>query len=746
MTITRNKVLFLIFYISGFCSLLYQVVWIRLAFASFGVITPVLSIVISVFMLGLALGSWIGGKYIGKLAEKTNVSAIIYYGIIELFIGLGAFIIPILFSFGETILLPMGEINSISYLSYSAIILALSILPWCFCMGLTFPFMLAFIKEVERSNRTSFSFLYLANVIGAVSGTIISAIVLIELFGFSNTLLIAGCFNFAIALISVVLGIKHPYSKKISADLEKADEKAFAHDYKLSSFRVKLICTILFITGFSSMALEVIWTRAFTPAMGTQVYAFAGLLACYLLALSVGSTIYRRHLKKSKSISIAKVVGVLAITAFIPILVNDIRLSPNRISLLLSIIPFCGMLGYLTPMLIDLYSSGKPKAVGRAYAINIIGCILGPLFASYILLPTLGVRQSMILLAVPFLLIFVLHLNLLQRTWRFSLVVSTICVALCLVTFFVNQSYEEKMLRADPRHELRRDHTATVLSVGSDRSKVLLVNGIGVAFITNVTKFQAHLPLAFLNHEPRNSLVICFGVGATFRSALSWGINVTAIELVPSVKDAFPYFFEDAEEVMKNPKGQIVIDDGRRFLRRTSEKFDVITIDPPPPISAAGTSLLYSREFNKLLKAHLTDGGMIQQWFPTSEASWELKAVLTSLALEFPYIRVFESIEGFGHHFIASMEPFSVPTPSEFIAKLPEKAKLDIFEYPENRNLEETYLRIINTEKSPEKIIKKGRSYRITDDRPFNEYYILRKIAIKLNDKWRSLKRGGSNK
>src|SRR5262245_23345236 len=126
----RNQVLFLFFFISGFCGLLYQVVWMRLAFASFGIITPVISVVISVFMLGLELGSWAGGKLISELTRRTKLSAITFYAFTELLIGIGAFAVPRLFLLGESILLKAGQSNSFSYLFFSAIAIALSIFPW----------------------------------------------------------------------------------------------------------------------------------------------------------------------------------------------------------------------------------------------------------------------------------------------------------------------------------------------------------------------------------------------------------------------------------------------------------------------------------------------------------------------------------------------------------------------------------------------------------------------------------------
>ena len=130
------------------------------------------------------------------------------------------------------------------------------------------------------------------------------------------------------------------------------------------------------------------------------------------------------------------------------------------------------------------------------------------------------------------------------------------------------------------------------------------------------TKFMAHLPLMLHEGESKTVLIICFGMGTTYRSALSWNVETTAVELVPSVKDAFPFYHADAPQVLKNPKGRIVVDDGRRFLSRTREKFDVIVIDPPPPIEAAGSSLLYSEEFYALAKARLKPNGIVATWVP----------------------------------------------------------------------------------------------------------------------------------
>ena len=141
----------------------------------------------------------------------------------------------------------------------------------------------------------------------------------------------------------------------------------------------------MFITGFTSMAMEVAWTRAFTAVLATQVYSFAALLFGYLFGTWIGSLVYRRHLAAGRVVPTAHLVAWLAAAATLPILVNDPRLHLHIAGVFLGILPFCGLLGYLTPKLIDAYSEGNPDAAGFSYALNVLGCVLGPLFGALVL-------------------------------------------------------------------------------------------------------------------------------------------------------------------------------------------------------------------------------------------------------------------------------------------------------------------------------------------------------------------------
>jgi predicted membrane-bound spermidine synthase len=729
-----RRVLFLLFFLSGFCSLVYQVVWTRMAFASFGIITPVLSVVLSVFMLGLAVGSWAGGRFIASMVEKTGLSAVAFYGGAEFLIGLGAFEVPRLFALGERILLTSGETDSFRYLSLSALVLAASILPWCVCMGATFPLMMAYIREQDCHNTKSFSFLYLANVLGAMCGTFLTAMVLVELLGFRHTLWEAAAGNFTIAFISGCLAWEQRRTAKLS---EKPEGPARPAELLRPPARHgRMTKMILFSTGFVAMAMEVVWTRAFTPVLKTQVYSFALIVFTYLGATFIGSWVYRRDLRKHRLCSTGGLISALAITALLPVLANNPQFVAtdwwsisidvlSAIILLGSICPFCALLGYLTPSLIDEHAAGHPTQAGQAYAINVLGCILGPLFAGYVLLPHLSERYALILLGLPFLVFwfFFFKSQLQWQRWGLGLA----AVAALTASLFLVRDFETVLLRTQKNMVVRRDYAATVISFGEAHDKRLLVNGIGMTILTPITKFMVHLPLAFHQGKPESALVICFGMGTSYRSALSWDIDTTTVELVPSVTKAFGFYHADAARVLNNPKGRIIIDDGRRYLKRTAEKFDVIVIDPPPPVEAAGSSLLYSKEFYELAKQHLKPGGILQMWFPGGEVLTD-QAVIRSINESFPHVRCFLSVAGWGNHILASSEPIEQLDANQLVARMPESAKKDLVEWNDSLDVPAFIGLVVTNEASVPGLLNSNLNVQITDDRPYNEYFLLRRL------------------
>jgi predicted membrane-bound spermidine synthase len=713
-------VLFLLFFASGFCSLLYQVVWLRMAFAAFGIITPVLSVMLSVFMLGLAVGAYVGGRLAERLVRWLGISPSWFYGGAELVVVVGAFTVPVLFSWGERLLLAAGATSSGTYLLLSALVITASLLPWCIMMGATFPLMLAFVRRLGGSS--GFSFLYLANVIGAMTGTLASALVLIELFGLAATWRIAAAGNFAIAAVSFALAAWQP-----APIAEPVGPRRAGSAIVPVVERGRWMELVLFATGFCSLAMEVVWTRAFTYVLQTTIYAFAAVLATYLLATWIGSAAYRFMLARGRPIPSEWLLGWLAVFVFLPVVIDDPNVQERWRYVLASIFPFCATLGYLTPKLVDEYSGGRADLAGRCYGINIFGGILGPLFAGYVLLPFVDVRIALLVLALP---IVVLALAAMRSARQWVLAVPA--AALLLYAGLLSRSYEEGAYLDGPR-EVHRDHVATAIAHGQGKGMGLLVNGVGITHITPITKIMAHLPLALHGHA-QSGLVICFGMGTTFRAMHSWGIETTAVDLTGAVVDSFGFFFADAAKTVADRRAHIVVDDGRRYLLRTTDKYDVIAIDPPPPVEAAGSRLLYSSQFYTVVKQHLKPDGILQQWLPGGEAT-VVAAVTRSLTSEFPYVAAFRSIEGWGTHFLASMTPIPSLSAAEFAARMPPTAQRDLLEWSDGLTAEAMAAKILGARLAPEEVAPaSGAAIEITDDHPYNEYFILRR---ELPERWR---------
>jgi predicted membrane-bound spermidine synthase len=266
------------------------------------------------------------------------------------------------------------------------------------------------------------------------------------------------------------------------------------------------------------------------------------------------------------------------VLGLLPLFTSDVRVPLNFvIRVFLGVAPFAGLIGFLTPMLVDRWSAGDPDRAGRAYGVNVLGCIVGPIVSGFLLLPWIGEHVAMLLFVAPWFAMAVIRLRkgefrLVQRLTAYSFIV------VALGIFFLTRDFETQF----PQREVFRDATATVIATGKGMNKRLFVNGIGMTSLTPVTKMMAHFTLAALERPPRNVLVICFGMGTTVRSAVSWGVPVTAVELVPSVPKLFTYYHPDGAKVLASPLSQVVIDDGRRFLERSPQLFGAIIIDPPP--------------------------------------------------------------------------------------------------------------------------------------------------------------------
>ncbi len=740
------RLLFLFFALSGFASLVYEIVWLRLAMAAFGVTTALVSLVLSVFMAGLAIGSFAGGRLARRWRMRPPSFFLRLYAAAELLVGASVLLVPAGIDLGRALLNAAGThvaFGSAGHHLLAGSLIALILVPFCVAMGATFPFAMAAVRASgAEGGARSFSYLYVANVIGATAGTLVSALLLSELLGFRGTLRATSILNVLVAAVAFAL------SSRAGAGDASTGEPTAEVAAAPKAARTRSTPALLFATGFVSMAMEVVWVRQYTPYLGTLVYAFATILALYLAANGLGSAIYRRwagagcwngdRTPGPLAWTVVGIFGLLPLLGADPSLPLPPTMKAGVLRLALGAVPVCVAVGFLTPMLIDSRSGGEPKAAGRAYAINVVGCILGPLAAGFWLLPALGERGSLVALSVLLFAAALLrevdprpehgrsrhHVMPPPGGGRMARRIAVVAVALPLSATIVllTRGYESGF----PSSAVRRDHTATVIAAGEGMGKHLLVNGIGITELTPITKLMAHLPVASRPAPPRSSLTVCFGMGTTFRSALSWGAPATAVELVPSVPSLFGYFHADGPELLRSPLARVVIDDGRRFLERSTERFDVITIDPPPPVEAAGSSLLYSKEFYAIAKAHLSEDGILQQWFPSDDPV-VLAAVARALEESFPHVRAFRSVEGWGWHFLASTRPLPRLSPSALAARLPPAAAADLVEWEPWRTPEMVFEALLSRELPVADLIRLAPDTEaLVDDRPVNEYFLLR--------------------
>jgi spermidine synthase len=274
---------FSFFFVSGFCSVLCELIWLRLSMAQFGVTTALTSIVLSVFMAGLGAGSWFAGALLHRYRDRIAFSPLRLYALLEFLIGVSALVVPAELVWGHRLLETLADraaVSSAAYYLISGLWLSATMIPFCACMGATIPVaMFAIRKRQQESDHRSFSFLYLANVLGAMLGSFLP-LLLIEPYGFHKTLLIGAALNVAIAVSALVLSLaSRPVRRRTAISAEANPPEANPSEASpsqswgaIDSDRSMLV--LLFTTGLATMGMELIWIRLFTPYVGPVVYSF----------------------------------------------------------------------------------------------------------------------------------------------------------------------------------------------------------------------------------------------------------------------------------------------------------------------------------------------------------------------------------------------------------------------------------------------------------------------------------------
>lgn len=724
--------IYIIFFLSGAAGLMYQIVWTRMLLLIFGSTTHSVVAVVSAFMAGLAIGSYSAPKVF-----KRHIHLLQLYGLLELGIGMSALLTLFLFpvvSHVYSFIYQVGVGRELLLIS-KFILTFIVLLPATTLMGATLPLLVTVLTgDLRRVPSRTVSMLYAVNTFGAFVGVLATGFVFIEILGLTKTLILAASVNILIGFFIYLF-----HGLKLLHRVKKSTQNVTA---SYTPDRVKLSLFIFTFSGMLSMAYEIAWTRQLTPITGTYIYAFSFILALILLGIAIGSFIARFADRIARPLTLMSMCQLgIGLGAFASVVASSslVNFSPLFTQLFV-LLPATISMGIVFPIITNLAKyQDMSQFVGTSYALNTIGSMVGPFLAAFVLLPTLGATNTILFLSVINLL-FAIVLAYREQQHRHGIVRASIMVisASTIITIVVLSSSRSGLLREKSlalhlatfakggyAYFYKEDETAAVLgyknSTGSDYG--LLVDGVGMSVLVDETKLMAHLPL-LLHPNPKDVLVIAFGMGTTFRSALSHNVNVDAVELVPSVPDAFPIFFNDAALVRSNPKGHVIINDGRNYIRMTKKKYDIITIDPPPPVNSAGTTVLYSREFYQQSLKRLNNGGIVSQWFFYGTRVDDFQMLIKSFIDVFPYVAVFRSPRDIGIYALGSNKPIVIDKDhiADVFQRTPAIVKdLNEWGYWNQNNLVSLYA-------GDKEELKKfaGNAYPVTDDHPRTEYFLLR--------------------
>lgn len=701
-----DRLILTCFFMSGFASLIYEVVWTRMMVLIFGATTLAISTVLTVFMGGLALGSLIFGRMASRCGHP-----IIVYAVLEIIIGVYGLIIPWILPF----LVPLYQIAWQTFhqdfylfnLARFFLVSTVLIIPTTL-MGATLPVVGQYFSNRESQAGRYLGLLYGLNTIGAVAGTFSAGYILLPALGVQQSTLAAALANFLVGVVAMIAWKKTRWSDQAAVSRENEGKGLSAPSSlptvhsPLTTRTALIILSVFALSGFSAMVYEVTWSRTLSLIMGSTLYAFSAMLATFLVGLSLGSLVsslvVERLRNPLRAIGILQVfIGVfsfltMSLMTEMPYLFVSIYSywlpSATWMPLLWFIISFLTMFiptllfGALFPLVVKLFQ-GKLWTMGRLagdiYAINTLGAIVGSFSAGFILIPAIGIQSSvMIAVYLNILLgLVVLHVDPAPHRRMVTFSILTLGVFMFLIKpawdprvmtsgVFMNLSDRSQLLIKEGRQRfyeelgkgqdtlfLKEGMTATITVEKDPVGGVALrVNGrreAGGRFLRTQV-LLGHLPMLFkpkIQEHIEKVLVIGWGSGVTVGSLARYPVErIVAVELESAILEANRFFEQMNRMAMKDPRVEVVVNDGRNYLLVTPEKFDVIISQPSLPW-VTGASNLFTEEFFRLGANRLKAGGVFCQWISSDVIDLEdLQSVIRAFKSSFSNVLIFQAVPG----------------------------------------------------------------------------------------------------
>jgi spermidine synthase len=652
-------VILLFFFASGLSALVYQVVWTRAAGLAMGNSPAAVGTVVAIFMGGLAIGSAWGGR------AAARVRPLRLYGILEIAVGLLALAVPLLFraveplfaaAYGTPFFLPAGILAS-----------SVVLLPATILMGATFPLLVGHAGGAEAAGR-----LYAANSAGAALGALGAGLFLVPRIGYTATTAVAVAVNLVVGALSLRMGSAAPAPATPSAPVPLSrPEKAAVAVYAIS--------------GFAALASEMAWTRALVLALGSTVYAFALILAGFILGLALGSALAARRapllrnpLRAAAALQLA-IAGwgalLVYLLADLPVRMADVialladhflllQLAEAAVVLGLVLVP-TALMGALLPVTLAVFRGDAARSVGRLYAGNTLAAIAGTLAATFLLVPSLGLDWTLrIVCGLNLVAALVAAAFDPEGQVRFRGILGTAAAAIGLgaaalpswdLALSASGSYLFALGQgADPASAARRqpveaaywDAFGLVTIHRAPGGRTLRVNGKTDASSGSADMpaqvLTAQIPLA-LHEDPREVLVIGLASGITLASAQSHGpAAVDCCEISPAVLRGSAHFADANGGALARPGTRILLQDGRTHVRYGGRSYDAI-ISEPSNLWVSGMAHLFTVDFFREARARLKPGGVLAQWVQAYRISRDdFRGVLRGFSEVFPEAHLWE--------------------------------------------------------------------------------------------------------
>ena len=615
-----SRLLWLCFGLSGAAALACEMLWLRSAGLVLGTTVPTTATVLACYFAGLGLGA--------ACARQVSSRPVRLYGCLELGAGMGA-----LWSLAVFSLLAQDAAQvwlSTAGIAGRVAAVALALLPTTLCLGATLPALGQALASVETVGRHG-GLLYAINTLGGVLGAAAAGFGLPALVGVRASYGIAAGTSLLAGLMAIMIGDRHEKTAETASRTEKAG----------SSERRGRLRLVAAGTGALGLGLEVLWTRLFAQVLHNSVYSFTAVVLVFLLAIATGAALAALLLRRAAPATVAATALVTAAGGIIGGLWFFVYWTEGlayfgmrsglteyllRIMTLATVTvgPTALASGMVLPALWAAWGDRTSAAhpLGDLSAANLFGGVLGAVTTGFLIVPTLGVRGSLLIAAVGYILLADL---LALPHGRFRPLAYAVLLALVIAN-----PLRAPLVHLRPEGETLHDMMegasgiVTVVEAGGDlqlRLDNYYVLG-GSAAATNERR-QGLLPL-LLHPNPRRSAFIGLATGISASAGLALGVEETTVfELVPEVAAAARTHFAPWNAgLLARPEVHLVLDDGRRSLAASRERFDVIVSDLFIPWHA-GTGNLYAREMYDMVARRLTPGGLFCQWLPLYQLTRE---------------------------------------------------------------------------------------------------------------------------